>query len=131
MYHYPMIEICSDPCLLDFKLRDIYEKILMKIIKHHNLDFRLFETLRSPERQRKLFDDGFTKTLTSKHLGNNLGKSEAMDLVFYVDGKPTWDARYRFYYTFLGNRILEDFGNDLIWGGKFKSFFDGPHFQLR
>ena len=80
--------ILNDPALLDDRLLKIYQDILVNVIQFHQLDFRLFETLRTLERQKKLFEDGYTKTLQSRHLANKSGKSEAMDIVFYVDEQP-------------------------------------------
>ena len=126
-----MKEIQKDPSLLDDRLLQIYNRINIEIINFHNLPFCLFETLRTPDRQKMLFDAGFTKTMHSKHLPNADGKSEAMDLVLYIDNKPTWDFRYQHYYNFLGNLVLNKFSDDIVWGGTFKSFYDGPHFQLK
>lgn len=118
------------PNLLDDKLLTIYNDINDNILTYHRLPFKLFETLRTPERQQYLFDQGNSKTLNSRHLPNKLGKSEAMDLVLYIDNKPTWDLKYKFYYDFLGAIVLHKYKNELRWGGNFKSFYDGPHYEL-
>lgn len=123
-------EIERHPNLLDEKLLVIYQDIVDNIITFHRLPFKLFETLRTKERQQKLFDDGFSKTLNSRHLPNKLGKSEAMDIVVYIDGKWSWDNKHLFYYEFLGSKIMEKYSGILKWGRDFKSFKDYPHFEL-
>lgn len=124
-----MIE--KDPNLLEEKLLNIYNKIQIEIINHHQLPFKLFETRRTLERQKELLAKGYTKTLNSRHFPNANGLSEAMDLVLYIDGKPTWDTSKIYYYQFLGERIMEEFGDVLTWGGKWQSFKDFPHFELK
>jgi peptidoglycan L-alanyl-D-glutamate endopeptidase CwlK len=116
--------------LLEDDLKELVDHILCDIIVYHRLDFRVFETLRHPERQKYLVLNKFSQTLHSRHLPNIKGKSEAVDLVYHVDGKPTWDPKYKPQYDFLGHKILEKYGDKLRWGGNFKSFYDGPHYEL-
>ena len=52
------------------------------------LPFKIFETLRIPERQQMLFDHGYSKTLKSQHL-----KGMAWDIVYFgrlPNGKESW-----------------------------------------
>ncbi len=116
--------------LLDEELREIVDHIFCDIIVYHRLDFIVFETLRNPERQKFLFESGVSKTLNSRHLPNTHGKSEAIDLVYRVNGKPTWDLKHKAAYDFLGYKVLDKYGDKLQWGGNFKNFYDAPHFQL-
>ncbi len=69
--------------------------------------------------------------MNSRHLPNKNGKSEAVDYVVYIDNKPTWDMKYKFYYDFLGGLFLHHHGDKIRWGGNFKGFYDGPHFELK
>lgn len=89
-------------------------------------DFGISEGLRTPETQRILFDAGKSKTLNSKHL-----KGMAVDIVVLVDGKAAWDFEY--YKTVAAHikKTATRLNMDIVWGGDWKSFLDGPHFELR
>lgn len=115
--------------LLCDEMLELYQRIMDEVVVYHRLPFKLFETLRSPERQRYLVDSGFSKTMHSRHLPNSTGKSEAFDLVLFIDNKWTWTPLH--FYDFLGKSVLEKFGNKITWGGNFKNFYDGCHFELK
>jgi len=83
------------------------------------LDVMVFETGRSLMRQYHLKQNGTTPTMRSKHL---IG--EAVDIVFVVDGQPSWDPYHN--WDLLGE-IGKSHGFD--WGGEFKTV-DRPHFQM-
>lgn len=91
-------------------------------VQGHNLI--VFETYRSRERQRELYDQGVTKlwNVGCHHFGC------ACDLVKLVDGEPSWDGDF----GFLG-KLAEKHG--LIWGGNWghpkrhNSFVDACHVQ--
>lgn len=51
-----------------------------------DIDFSVFEGLRTLERQKKLVATGASRTLDSYHL-----TGDAVDLVPYVDGQPRWE----------------------------------------
>jgi peptidoglycan L-alanyl-D-glutamate endopeptidase CwlK len=55
----------------------------------------------------------------------------AFDIYAYVDGKPTWEAKY---YDPIAHNLQkvakERYNIELQWGGHFKSFKDLPHFQI-
>ena len=115
--------------LLDPDFRPLVDKIL-ELIKEHNLPFYVFETLRSRERQKELYGST-SKTKLSKHMPNENGFSEAVDIVLKIDNKWTWDPEYIFYYDFLGKLVEFHLGDQIKWGGRFKNFYDGPHFEWR
>jgi peptidoglycan L-alanyl-D-glutamate endopeptidase CwlK len=101
------------------------------ICRRYGLPFEVFETLRTPKRQIKLFKEGRTKTLKSRHL---LG--EAVDIVYKGNGKWSWDfPRYKKeWYTFAF--LLEHYSKkilkiELVWGGAWRGFPDFAHWQLK
>lgn len=67
--------------------------------------------------------DGVTKK--SNHQAKDDGYGRAVDCVFLVDGKPSWDARlpWKAY-----GAAAEAVG--LIWGGSWTSLVDLPHVEL-
>lgn len=90
-----------------------------------SVDFAVLEGLRIKERQKVLFAHGATKTMNSRHLTGH-----AVDLGAYIDGTVAWDWP-------LYHRIAEAMKTaaayrriPIEWGGDWKSFPDGPHFQL-
>lgn len=104
-------------------------------------DFAVTEGLRSASRQKDLVAQGFSKTLLSKHLAQLDGYSHAFDIVAVgdlnddglvdaQDKKLTWDKTI---YTEIADAMKKaaaELNIGIRWGGDFKSFFDGPHFEL-
>ena len=129
MIEYEVVE--NHPNLMCDELKDIYFDINDKIIIYHRLPFRLFETSRTIGRQKYLKEKGYTKTMDSKHIPNTFGKCEAFDVVMYMNNKPTWDNKYKYYYDFLGTSVLEKWNDKIRWGGNFLGFYDGCHFELK
>jgi len=103
---------------------------ILGIIKYHKLPLKVFETLRTIERQEMLLKDGYSKTINSKHLPNYRGKSEAVDIVVWTRGRFAWDNHYKYWYEVLGAIIIARYPVSIRWGGTFKNFFDGAHFEL-
>mgnify|MGYP003661522805 CR=1 FL=1 len=100
-------------------------------IQNSMYDFGITEGVRPLARQKVLFNDGLSRTLNSRHLANNNGKSEACDIVIYVNGSTTWDIKY---YRRVAQDIFSaaiELGVQIEWGGLWGSFVDGPHFQLK
>lgn len=94
-------------------------------------DFGITETLRSFERQEQLVLEGKSWTMKSRHLANSNGKSEALDILVYVDGRPTWEAKYfrKVIQAFITAAIELDV--QLEFGGLWESVEDWPHVQLK
>lgn len=100
--------------------------VLDKALQDSPLDFVVIEGLRTKERQKQLVASGASKTLDSRHITGH-----AVDLLpIGVDGKPAFDWPL---YNQLGPAVKKaaaDLGIELDWGGDWKSFKDGPHFEL-
>lgn len=92
------------------------------------VDFDVFvvEGIRTLERQKQLVAKGASRTLNSKHL-----KGRAVDLAPMVDGELRWD--WPLFYPL--NKAMQDAANELhvsiIWGGDWRKFRDGPHWELK
>lgn len=89
-------------------------------------DFGITEGLRSPETQRLYVENGKSRTMSSKHLSGM-----AVDIVVYVDGHITWDFEYYREVAAHIKKTATRLNMDIVWGGDWKSFLDGPHFELR
>jgi peptidoglycan LD-endopeptidase CwlK len=101
-------------------------KVVDRALKDSPLDFAVIEGLRTPERQKKLVASGASKTLNSRHITGH-----AVDLVpIGPNGKAAFDWPL---YNKLGPAVkaaAEKEGVKIVWGGDWKSFKDGPHFEL-
>lgn len=89
------------------------------------VDFIVTEGLRSKERQEQLVRAGASKTLKSRHLTGH-----AVDLAAKVGDEVRWDWPL---YHKLASAMKDSaatLGIEIEWGGDWKSFPDGPHFQL-
>ena len=100
-------------------------RIVERAIKITEVDFRVLEGMRTLTRQKQLVAAGASKTLNSRHLTGH-----AVDLVALVGGKVRWDwPLYPKIAAAMKQAALE-LKVPLEWGGDWKSFKDGPHFQL-
>jgi peptidoglycan L-alanyl-D-glutamate endopeptidase CwlK len=87
--------------------------------------FIVTEGLRTKERQAQLVKAGASQTMNSKHLTGH-----AVDLAAVVDGEVRWD--WPLYHKLAGVMLAaaKEVGTPITWGGSWKTFPDGPHFQL-
>jgi peptidoglycan L-alanyl-D-glutamate endopeptidase CwlK len=88
--------------------------------------FIVIEGLRSLARQKELVDAGRSRTMASRHLTGH-----AVDLgVKGRVGEIRWDPpAYRALATHI-KQVAKKESVEIEWGGDWKTFFDGPHFQL-
>jgi peptidoglycan L-alanyl-D-glutamate endopeptidase CwlK len=110
-------------------------RVVKRAITMTRVDFSVLEGVRTEERQLKLFEAGASTTMRSRHIpkkkeDGGTGLAHAVDLGAYVDGETRWDWPL---YDQIGNAMkmaaLEE-DVKIEWGGDWKSFRDGPHFQL-
>ena len=100
------------------------------------VDLFVLEGVRSKERQKKLVARGASKTMNSKHLLQPDGFAHAVDVAPYVDTDSDGDLEISWhwpdYYVIekVIKEVAKECGIDLQWGGDWKSFKDGPHWQL-
>ncbi len=114
-------------------------KVLRRFSEIAPFGFRLTEVLRTPERQRQLVAKGASKTMKSRHLPHPKdGLSRAFDLIPLVDmdkdGKIEAEEMYAWplYHKLAPvlKRAARDVGVPIEWGGDWRTFKDGPHWQL-
>ena len=101
------------------------QKVVKLAIEITPIDFGITEGVRSPERQKQLYDDGLSKTLNSRH-----PTGHAVDVVAYHDGKVTWAWPA---YEIVAQAFEEAAARlsiPIVWGGSWRTFKDGPHFEL-
>ncbi|AZU97850.1 D-alanyl-D-alanine carboxypeptidase [Vibrio phage LP.2] len=106
------------------------ERVAVLALKYSKYDFGITESLRTIERQQELFKEGKSQTMNSRHLPNENGVSEAIDIKVYVGGQVVWEHRYfrRVIQAFVKAAI--ELGVQLEFGGLWETFIDSPHIQL-
>lgn len=108
-------------------LRRVFERA----ITITGIDFTVLEGIRSARRQRQLFNAGASRTMRSRHLPHPAdGLSRAVDVAPFVDGEVRWD--WPLYHPLAEDikRAAAEEAVPVEWGGDWKSFRDGPHWQL-
>jgi peptidoglycan L-alanyl-D-glutamate endopeptidase CwlK len=105
-------------------------KVVVRAAAISDLDFTVLEVLRTIDRQRELFAKGASKTMKSRHLAGNDGKSCAVDLAPMIGGQVSWDWPLYDKLAAVVKQAAKDVGVPIEWGGDWTSFKDGPHWQL-
>lgn len=112
--------------------------VCCKVLSYH--DCLVVYGRRTLEEQRRLFEEGLSKTMNSRHLVQEDGYAYAVDLAPYP---LDWNNTKRFYYfagiflTVAKDLLEEDYY--IRWGGDWdvdndlddQSFMDLVHFELR
>ena len=101
------------------------QRVFNEAIKNSPLDFSITEGLRTRERQKALFDAGKSQTMNSRHL-----TGKAVDIAVIRDGEVTWDFKYYQLVADHIKKVAKELKIDIVWGGDWQSFKDGPHFEL-
>lgn len=85
---------------------------------------------RTLKEQKELLKAGATTTLKSRHIPGKNGFAHAVDLAATVGGKIRWDWPLYHILAATIKAAAKEEKVPLEWGGDWKSFKDGPHFQL-
>jgi len=102
---------------------------LVRVVKRaaaiSDLDFTVLEGLRTLERQKQLVAAGASKTMNSRHLTGH-----AVDLAPMLSGAVSWDwPLYRRLAPIVKQAAVDE-NVPIEWGGDWRTFKDGPHWQL-
>jgi len=91
-------------------------------------DVRIGDTVRTPEQQAQKVAQGVSRTYHSNHLIDPAtGKSRALDLIVYTNGKPDWNTKNPAWRA-IGKEAKS---RGLGWGGDFQGLYDPGHIELR
>lgn len=110
------------------------QKVINKAAELSDMKFIVTEGLRSVERQRQLVKAGASKTMNSRHITGH-----AVDLAVWVDtdgdgvvdnGEIRWDWPLYAKLSKIVKAAAQAVGVTIEWGGDWRSFKDGPHYQL-
>jgi len=100
-------------------------KVVERAIEMSPVDFTVLEGLRSPERQQTLVASGASQTLNSRHITGH-----AVDLGAWVDNQVDWSWPLYHKIANAMKAAANALGVAIVWGGDWKTFKDGPHFEL-
>ena len=100
-------------------------KVVQRAIELTEIDFTVTEGMRDIERQKKLLAAGASKTLKSRHLTGH-----AVDLAALIGNRISWDWPLYDKLAKAMKSAAAELNIPIEWGGDWKSFKDGPHFQL-
>ncbi len=100
-------------------------KVVERAIDLSPVDFTVLEGLRSPERQQTLVASGASQTLNSRHITGH-----AVDLGAWVDNQVDWSWPLYHKIANAMKAAANELGVAIVWGGDWKTFKDGPHFEL-
>jgi peptidoglycan L-alanyl-D-glutamate endopeptidase CwlK len=89
------------------------------------IDFAVVEGWRSKKRQAELKAAGASQTLDSRHLTGH-----AVDLAPIVSKRIRWDWPLFPPLAAAMKAAAKELGVAIIWGGDWRTFKDGPHFEL-
>ncbi len=100
-------------------------KVVERAIKITDVDFTVLEGLRTPERQKALVEAGASQTLNSRHITGH-----AVDLGAWVGDEVRWDWPLYHKIAAAMKEAAKQEGVSIVWGGGWRTFKDGPHFEL-
>ncbi len=105
-------------------------KVIERAAELSNVDFIVLEVLRTIGRQRDLVAKGASKTMKSRHLPGADGLSRAVDIAPLDGGQVSWAWPLYHKLAPIIKRAAEEVGVPIEWGGDWRTFKDGPHWQL-
>lgn len=100
-------------------------KVVQLAITRTPIDFAITEGLRTVERQKELVAKGASKTMNSRHITGH-----AIDFACFIGKEVRWDWAL---YNQVGpvfEECAKELGIPIVWGGRWRSFPDGPHVEL-
>ena len=96
--------------------------VVKRAIQITEQDFSVLEGIRNINRQRELFKAGKSTTMNSRHLTGH-----AVDLAPWP---ISWEWEGFYPIAEAMKQAAEELDVAIVWGGDWKRFPDGPHFEL-
>jgi len=100
-------------------------RVVERAIQLTEVDFSVIEGLRTAARQQQLVKSGASKTMRSRHLTGH-----AVDLAAVIDGEVRWDWPLYAKIAKAVKQAAAEVKVPIEWGGDWRTFKDGPHWQL-
>jgi len=111
------------------KLEEVHphiQELVKSAIDLSTIDFGISEGMRTKERQQILYDTGKSQTMNSRHLTGH-----AVDVYAWKDGAVSWEFEDYETINLAFSQATKLTNIPYVWGGSWKSFKDGPHFELK
>lgn len=89
------------------------------------IPFIVTEGIRTKERQAVLVAKGASQTMNSLHI-----TGRAIDVAPLLNGEVKWDWPLFYKLNDAFQKAAKELNVKVEWGGNWKKFPDGPHFQL-
>lgn len=99
--------------------------VVRRAIELTEVDFSVLEGKRTKEKQAQLVKAGASQTMNSRHLTGH-----AVDLGAWVDDEVRWDWPLYHKIAAAMKAAAAERKVPIEWGGDWRTFKDGPHFQL-
>lgn len=109
------------------KLQGVHDDlvaVVTRALELSEVDFAVIEGMRTVTRQKELYAAGASQTMNSRHLTGH-----AVDLAAYVNG-IRWDWPLYEKIAEAMKEAADELEIAIVWGGDWKTFKDGPHFEL-
>lgn len=100
-------------------------RVVERAIQLTDVDFSVIEGLRTAARQQQLVKSGASKTMRSRHLTGH-----AVDLAAVIGGEIRWDWPLYAKIAKAVKQAAAELKVPIEWGGDWRTFKDGPHWQL-
>lgn len=100
-------------------------RVMKRAIACSPLDFTVLEGVRTLARQKQLMASGATRTMNSRHLTGH-----AVDIAPVIGGTVRWDWPLYHQLALVVKKAAAELEVPLQWGGDWRSFKDGPHWEL-
>lgn len=100
-------------------------RVIKRAIEITPVDFTVLEGIRTKARQKELLASGASTTMRSRHLTGH-----AVDIAPLANGKVSWHWPHYYQLAPAVKQAAKELGIEIEWGGDWKSFKDGPHWQL-
>jgi peptidoglycan L-alanyl-D-glutamate endopeptidase CwlK len=99
--------------------------VVKRALEISSIDFKVLEGLRTLERQVMLVKSGKSQTMNSRHI-----TGDAVDLGAIINGVIDWNWKYYEQIAHAMKQAGKELNITIEWGGDWKTFKDGVHFQL-
>jgi peptidoglycan LD-endopeptidase CwlK len=100
-------------------------RVVERAIAITQVDFVVLEGLRTKERQAELLKAGASTTMNSRHITGH-----AVDLGAWVDKQVDWSWPLYSKIAAAMKQAATEQNVPIVWGGDWRTFKDGPHFEL-
>lgn len=109
-------------------LRNVHPALVRVVRRAYEMfpDFQITSGARTLAEQKRLLKIGATRTLDSRHVPGRDGYAKAVDV--FVSKRWDWPLYVKF--ATIMKTAARDCDVPLVWGGDWKTFRDGPHFEL-